>query len=410
MVAADEAADAGRHMDISTGADCQAEFARLDVHALADRRDEGRPAELGYRQAQQQVLHRRVAADHHIDDVARLCGNSPAQIMGQSVEGCDRGSAQFVPTAGMRRGMIHPADHVGTPAHLRVLDGQGGQALAALQVDQESRHVGGPEVDREAQAGATRCGHADQFLLPNADAQRPGTRAQHRRQLPHRFQIQAQVLAGEGAPQSLDVAGGVGQAGRFQLQVPAAHHRVQRQRLAVFAARHIGAHHACERARRHFHRAVRQGVQLTGALPRFAAAVRPVRLGAYRSQRSDLDLTFDDVDGTGSAGAAAAAGTDDPHPVAARALKQGIAALDGHDLVQVRKPQLVARRRGGNVRIAGHGGRAILKRQWPLFKPWRPQRARANAHRRWRAICRCRSATRRWRAGLCPRPAPSTWT
>ena len=53
VIAADEAADIGRHMNIGAGAGSQIEVARLDVHGVAHGGDEGRAAELAHRQAEQ---------------------------------------------------------------------------------------------------------------------------------------------------------------------------------------------------------------------------------------------------------------------------------------------------------------------------------------------------------------------
>ena len=119
------------------------------------------------------MLHRRIAADHHVDDIPGRGGHGLAEVMGQRIERGDRGFAQFVAAAGLGHGVVDPADHVRAPRHLRILDGQAGQAPAASQVDQESRHIGGAQVDGQAQAGARGGGHTDQFALPQARAQRP---------------------------------------------------------------------------------------------------------------------------------------------------------------------------------------------------------------------------------------------
>ena len=71
VVAADEAADIRRQMDIGAGADRQIELARLDVHGVAHGGDERRAAELAHRQPEQQVMHGGIAADRHVDDVGR---------------------------------------------------------------------------------------------------------------------------------------------------------------------------------------------------------------------------------------------------------------------------------------------------------------------------------------------------
>ena len=133
MVAADEAADVGRDMHIGAGADRQAELARLDVHRLAHRGDEGRAAELATpagpaagaawpccRRPPRRRCPRGAAA------TARHRSWASALI---AVIAASRSSS---PPPGCADGVVDPADHVGAPGDLRVLDGEAGQALAAF--------------------------------------------------------------------------------------------------------------------------------------------------------------------------------------------------------------------------------------------------------------------------------------
>src|SRR5450759_2136509 len=93
--------------------------------------------------------------------------------MGERV---DRGSgrlAQFRGASGPLDGMIHPADNVGAPHHLWILDAETGDARAALQIDQETGDIGGAEVDGKAERLAARSRKSDQLTLADMRAQRP---------------------------------------------------------------------------------------------------------------------------------------------------------------------------------------------------------------------------------------------
>ena len=60
-----------RHVHTGAGRGVKAKLARLDVDGVAHRRDERRAPQLAHRQAEQQMMHRRVAADRDVDDVGR---------------------------------------------------------------------------------------------------------------------------------------------------------------------------------------------------------------------------------------------------------------------------------------------------------------------------------------------------
>ena len=93
VVAADEAADIRCNMEIGAGRGRNAQVARLHVDRLAERSDEGRAAELAHRQAEQQVMHRRVAAHSEIDDVRWPRSRRLAQVMREAGDGGDGGGA-----------------------------------------------------------------------------------------------------------------------------------------------------------------------------------------------------------------------------------------------------------------------------------------------------------------------------
>ena len=184
MIAADEAADVAGKMHIGARRDSKAEVARLEVERLAHRRHERRPSQLPYRQAEQEMMHRRVAADGDIDNFLRRRADGMAEIVRQRVDGGHRAFAQLMRGLRAADGVIHAADDIGAPEDLRVLDAEAGQALPARQIEQEAGDVGGAEIDRQAQRAAAGRGEVDRFRPAQAHAQRPIIVAQDRWQLP----------------------------------------------------------------------------------------------------------------------------------------------------------------------------------------------------------------------------------
>ena len=95
MIAADIAAYIGQQVCVRPRRGVKAEIARLDVDRFAHRRNEGRPPKLGDRKPEQQMMHRRVAADGDLDDVHRRGQNRVAQVPGETGDRRDGGSLQF---------------------------------------------------------------------------------------------------------------------------------------------------------------------------------------------------------------------------------------------------------------------------------------------------------------------------
>ena len=130
------------------------------------------------------MVHRGVAADGNIDDLGRRGIDGAAEVVRQRIERGDGGLAQFARGIGSADGVVHAADDVGAPGHLRVLDAEAGQALPARQIDQEAGDIGGAEIDRQPERAAAGRGDIDRLALAHAHPQRPFVVAQHRRQLP----------------------------------------------------------------------------------------------------------------------------------------------------------------------------------------------------------------------------------
>ena len=95
MVRADETADAGGRVNARGGRERQAEVARFDVERSARRGDERGARELAYRQVEQQMLHRRVAAHGDVEDVVFPPADRLGEIAGERLNRQRRRGAQF---------------------------------------------------------------------------------------------------------------------------------------------------------------------------------------------------------------------------------------------------------------------------------------------------------------------------
>ena len=141
-------------MHVSAGRDLETEVPRLHVHGVPHRGHEGRTAQLAHRQAKQQMVHGRVAADCNVGDIHRRGTDGLAKVVRQSVERGDAGGLQFRRAAGNQNGVIDAADEVGAPGGLRIFDAKACEPRARFQVDQESGGVGGAEIHGKAEQAA----------------------------------------------------------------------------------------------------------------------------------------------------------------------------------------------------------------------------------------------------------------
>ncbi len=397
VVAADEAADVRRQVHIGAGADRQIELARLDVHGVAHGGDERRAAELPHRQPEQQVMHGGVAADRHIDDVGGGGADGQAQVMGECVDRRAGGLAQF---RGVRRpldGVIHAADDVGAPGHLRVLDAEAGDARAALQVDQEAGDIGGAEVDGKAERAAARRRKPDQFALADMRAQRPVAAAQRSGQLPGRDQIDRGQRARQRADHAVEIRQIVGQR-RFRHADVAAHHgRIERQDFNGCRRRRIRPAPPAPASARRSPRCSR--ISASPGRPAPSAAFSAAFRARQRFLVGLVDLALDDEHAAGAAGAAAAAGADDANAAAAGGLKNRLAGVARDLAIELGKAERERRRRRNRFAVSHD---APLK-AWPGPRRGRTSGTSAPKGNR-------RSATSGPGADRCRCPAPSTST
>ena len=107
-------------------------------------------AELGRVDAEDEVVHDRVADDHRLED--QLAGDAGlgGGLAGEVVEGGADGAGHLPGAAGVQHGVGDPAHQVLAEADLRVHQAGGGQDLAGGEVAEVAGDGGGADVDGEA--------------------------------------------------------------------------------------------------------------------------------------------------------------------------------------------------------------------------------------------------------------------
>ena len=149
-VGADVAGDAGQ--DVDAGVLVQAELDLLgpEVERVGGGEREGGHAELGRVDAEDEVVHDRVADDHRLED--QLAGDAGlgGGLAGELVEGGADGLRHLPGAAGVQHGVADPAHQVLAEADLRVHQAGGGLDLAGGEVAEVAGDGGGADVDGEA--------------------------------------------------------------------------------------------------------------------------------------------------------------------------------------------------------------------------------------------------------------------
>ena len=177
---------------------------------------ERRAAELHRIDAEQQVMHDRVADERRLEDVlvrhagrARHIRREPAERLAHR-GGHQRGAARIHHRIG------HAAHQILAEADLRIHVARGGDDLAARQIAQMRGDGGRADIDRETEDRLVQPGpHADDLLLGvHGDRDLPRAGAQRRLQhLQHR-QIAGEVLEAPTRARAPRTAGADRRTGR----------------------------------------------------------------------------------------------------------------------------------------------------------------------------------------------------
>ena len=163
--------------------------------------------------------------------------------------------------------VVHAADDVGAPGHLRILDAEAGDARAAFEIDQEAGDIGGAEVDGEAERPAARRRKPDQLALAHVRAQRPIAL----RNAAGSCRAAARSTAGSGLASARITRS---RSDRLSASVACGtltswldHGRIEWQHFNGFAGVEFSPHHRRQRTRGNLDRAIGFRRDLAGAHP-----------------------------------------------------------------------------------------------------------------------------------------------
>jgi hypothetical protein len=148
-VGAHVAGDAGQDIGAGVGMEMEVELLGPEGDARVGGEREGRAAELRRIDAQQQVMHDRVADEGGVEDLLFCNPCFFGHLLGEVVDGLAHHLGHLFLAAGVHHHVADPAHEVFTEADLRVHDARGGHHLAGREIAEVGRDGGRPDVDRE---------------------------------------------------------------------------------------------------------------------------------------------------------------------------------------------------------------------------------------------------------------------
>ena len=238
-VGADVARDAGQHVGAGAGMDGEAELGRRQPHRLVDRERERRAAELGRVEAEQEVVHDRVADERDLEDVVARDAGVVRELGRELREAAADRARQLLLRAGMHHHVGDAAHQVLAEADLRVhLTGRG-EHLARVQVAEVAGDRRRADVEGDAVGGVVEAGPdaRDHRRVVDGDRDRPAARAQGLLQ-PRQDVVVAREpaqlpLALERLAQAAEVARRRGEIGLLDLDVVEPDDGVDLDRMGV---------------------------------------------------------------------------------------------------------------------------------------------------------------------------------
>jgi hypothetical protein len=319
----------------------QIELARPQRHRLVGGKGERRAAELGRIDAEQQVVHDRIADEGQLQDLACVDPRLGRHLIDQHADRLAHRARHQGVAAWIHHDVADPAHQILTEADLRVHQAGRGQNLAARQVAQMGRDRGRADVDREA-VGAiveARPEGDDAIGRVHRDRDLPAALAERPLQALQTAQIAGQLtqapLLGERFLQAPQIADRRVHVGLFDLDVVQAHDRIEldRAHLGAFpddllvhlaVGRHVDDHVAQQprlagQAAPGLHHLVAGAVVLLGR-------ARRRDVGRARADAVLGELALGQRDLAAAAQRPAAAHRIDVDPEFARGLQQGRAA------------------------------------------------------------------------------------
>ena len=243
-VRADMAGDAGQRIDEGARRDIEAEVAGARFVGRVDRQRERRPAELGRIEAENEVMHDRVADDRHFEDLAARNAGLARGLADQPVHRLAHRPRQLPVAARVHHHVGDAAHEVFAESDLRVHRPDGGDDLAAHKIGQVGGDRGRADVDRDAVGALGEAGHDrnDVAALAQRGGDFPSPGAQRFLQGGERGEIggrpgEAPLLA-ERLLQAAKIARGLVHVRFGDLDVVKAHDRIDLDRMRLGALAH----------------------------------------------------------------------------------------------------------------------------------------------------------------------------
>ena len=144
------AGDAGQHVDARAGVDAEAQIARPGVDRTGDGEREGRLAEFGGVDAEEQVVHYRIADDHRVQHVAGIDAALRADLAGELRDGVPHRAGHLLAALGIHHDVGDAAHQILAEADLRVLHARRGDDAPRQERDEVHGDGGRADVAGDA--------------------------------------------------------------------------------------------------------------------------------------------------------------------------------------------------------------------------------------------------------------------
>ena len=204
--------DAGQHVDPPAGVDVERDVARAQAEPAGAGQREGGAAQLGRIDAEQQVVHDRIADEGRVEDVAARDAGVCRRLADQRVHRAAHGLGQLRLAARVHHHVGDPAHQVLAEADLRVHASGGGGDLAARERGQVAGDGGGADIEGRAVGPVVEARpERDDALAPvHGDRGRPFALAERALEALQDMEVTGEIVEAPLLPQrvrqSLEVA------------------------------------------------------------------------------------------------------------------------------------------------------------------------------------------------------------
>jgi len=194
-VGADEARDVGQRVDDAPAMDAKADVAGGHVHGAPQHSHVRRFGDVLRVHAEEEVVHRRVADDDGLVEVAAADAGRPAAFLDDVVQALHDAPLKLLQPFGARAGVLNARDHVIAEGHLGIRARGHGQVASGVQVHEEADHRGRADVERDAVVVRRRVArlHGDEPSFGGHGGQVEPTLAERLRQFVQRVHRRVEV-------------------------------------------------------------------------------------------------------------------------------------------------------------------------------------------------------------------------